>query len=72
MWGWVGEEGWREVGDDCVEVEGRREAQVEFVGQEGGAVAELVVALAEALESELRVGEGEAEERVWMSLLERN
>lgn len=53
------------MGEDGVEVEGGREAEVEFVGEEGSAVAELVVALAEGLEGEFRVGKREAEERVW-------
>jgi hypothetical protein len=52
------------VGDDGVEVEGGREAEVGFVREEGCPLAELVVPLAEALESEFWVREGQAEEGV--------
>jgi hypothetical protein len=52
------------VGDYGVEVEGWWEAQVEFVGEEGGAFAELVVALAKGLEGEFGVREGQPEEGV--------
>ncbi len=56
------------MGEDSVEVEGGREAEVEFVGEEGGALAELVVALAEGLKGEFRVREWEAQEGVWSSI----
>ena len=53
------------MGEDGVEVEGGREAEVEFVGEEGRALAELVVALAEGLEGEFGVREWEAQEGIW-------
>jgi hypothetical protein len=40
------------------------EAEVGFVGQEGCVLAEFVVPLADALEGELRVWEGQAEEAI--------